>query len=113
MKVWEYVARYCCDCTIEGESIEKYIEEDPDRVARETYQLLVESKTTKKQLMRLLPWEIQVQIKREFIADILVQDINCFIPRVIKGKGQEQITLDDLLGTNLKKEFKPRVIRKN
>ena len=85
MKIWEYVALYLCDCTVEGENIEKYIQDDPDRVARDTYNLLVESNVDKKQLLRMLPCEMVVQVKGEFIADILTQDVNYFIPNVIKG----------------------------
>ena len=111
MRVWEYVARNLCSCIVKNRSIDELIKQDPDSVAREVHYLLVENQVSKEHLVRLLPWEIQKQIKGKYISDVLIQDVNYFVPKVIKGRGEKQITLEEVMGQVKEDEFRPRVIR--
>lgn len=111
MRVWEYVARNFCSCILKNGNIDELIRQNPSSVSKEVHYLLVENGVSKEQLIRLLPLEIQKQIKGKYIADILVQDVNYFIPKVIKGRGENQITLDELVGQVKEDGFRPKVIK--
>lgn len=85
MKIWEYIAIHECNCTVPGESIEKYIELDANRVMQDVYKMIKNENMLLPEIMRILPPEIQNQIKPGTIYGIINQDVNYFIPKVIRG----------------------------